>query len=405
VTTPDGRSAPPSTAALDRLGADAWAQLLPHVRAVLRGLDERDVTPAIERLRAAPTSRLVGGRLRRDLTRLVARDGPVWAALAERLAARDDLPSALTWLVGAGEPPTDVAPRRAPAEPPAAPAGDAAELAELRERLRAARRDRDDARRRAEGETARADALAREVATLRDVLAAVEAARDTAAAALAAADAERARAVERERRRHAARNDELAAELAALRRAEDRRRTEERRDEEARRARAEAARRVERRAEDTTSDAGRLVPGRPSRLPPDVAPGTTAAARLLLHPGRRVLVDGYNVTKQHRPQLDLEEQRTWLVGQLAALVARRRVRPTVVFDGERAGGGRPPGGARGVVVRFTAAGIPADDELVLDVEATDEPVTVVTDDRELAGRLRTAGADVIGTRPFLGVLG
>jgi predicted RNA-binding protein with PIN domain len=81
------------------------------------------------------------------------------------------------------------------------------------------------------------------------------------------------------------------------------------------------------------------------------------------------------------------------------------VRPVVYFDGEEAGGGRPRTGTREVEVRFTPAGITADDELVLAVEATDEPVLVVTDDRELRARLLASGADVIGTAPFLWAAG
>jgi predicted RNA-binding protein with PIN domain len=77
----------------------------------------------------------------------------------------------------------------------------------------------------------------------------------------------------------------------------------------------------------------------------------------------------------------------------------------VVFDGERAGGGRPLAGTREVEVRFTHAGITADDEVVLAVEATDEPVLVVTDDRELQLRVRASGADVVGTGPFLWAVG
>ncbi|MCC5947677.1 MAG: NYN domain-containing protein [Nitriliruptoraceae bacterium] len=142
--------------------------------------------------------------------------------------------------------------------------------------------------------------------------------------------------------------------------------------------------------------------GRPSRLPAEVVAGTTEAARLLLHRGRRVLVDGYNVTKQHQGSLTLEGQRAWLVRLLATLVARRGVAPTIVFDGQVSSGGRPPMGAREVAVVFTPAGITADDEIVLAVDATDEPIVVVSDDRELVARVRALGADVLDTRSFLG---
>lgn len=131
--------------------------------------------------------------------------------------------------------------------------------------------------------------------------------------------------------------------------------------------------------------------------------GTTEAARLLLHPGRLVLVDGYNVTLRHRDHVDLEAQRTWLVRTLATFVARVPIRPVVVFDGAAAAArGVPP--ARGVEVRFTPEGVIADDEIVLAVEATDEPVVVVTDDTELRARVAALGADVVPTANLLGVV-
>jgi predicted RNA-binding protein with PIN domain len=144
-------------------------------------------------------------------------------------------------------------------------------------------------------------------------------------------------------------------------------------------------------------------PPPPTRLPDTVAPGTAEEADLLLSAGRLVAVDGYNVTLQHRPQLDLAGQREWLIRRLATLAAQRRVRPVVVFDGERASAARPLTGVREVEVRFTGAGITADDELLFLVEALpdDEPVLAVTDDRELSARLAARGVDVVGTGPFV----
>jgi hypothetical protein len=429
VTTPergdDGADAsptpPPATDVLERLSTDEWSALLPHLRRALHDLEGPAVTPVVERLRASPSSKLVAGRLRRDLARLVSSDGPLWWALRERLSALETAPPWRAALLGDERPPdAPAAPGPSPAgaeQPPAGSGslarGDAgrvdaltAEVARLRERVRTVRRERDEARRRVAGETARAEGLERDLTAAREALALARADRQAAEAALAAAEQERRRAVDRERRRQDARREELAAQLAELRRAEQARQADERRrTEDQARARDRASRQAAASRSAAEDSPGRLVPGRPSRLPRNVAPGTTEAARLLLHPGRLVLVDGYNVTLQHRPQLDLEGQRTWLIQQLATLVVRRRVRPTVVFDGERAGGARPPTGLRDVAVRFTDEGISADDELVLDVEATDEPVTVVTDDRELTARLRASGADVVGTRSFLGALG
>jgi hypothetical protein len=394
---------PPSAAVLEALDSDRWAALLPLVRRALRELDGPAVTPAVERLRAAPTSRLAGGRSRRDLARLVAADGPLWAVLVEQLRAASPVPDELAWLLRGDAPPT---PPPAAVPPPAGRVDHAAdEVGRLRERLRAAGAKRDAARRQAEGEAARAAALEQELRACRAAIVRAEVERDAAREELAGAAADQQRAIERERRRQQARISELEAEVAALRRREEEWRTQlRRRDEREERLRAQ----VGKRSGDAPAPpvgVDRFVPGRPSQLPDEVAAGTTEAARLLLHPGRLLLVDGYNVTKTHRPQLDLEAQRSWLILRLGELAARSGVRPRVVFDGQQGGGARPASAWRGVAVRFTAAGITADDELVLDVEATDEPVTVVTDDQELTRRLRASGADVIGTRAFLGVVG
>jgi hypothetical protein len=401
----DDEPTPPSAATLEGLDSDRWAALLPLLRRALHELDGPAVTAAVERLRAAPTSRLAGGRSRRDLTRLVAAGGPLWTTLLEQLHA-SPVPDGLTWLLRGDAPPEPPTPRSASATAAVAARTDdpEEELDRLRQRLRKAGAKRDAARRQAEGEAARAAALEQELLAVRAALVRAEVERDAAREDLARAAADQQRAVDRERRRQQARTAELEAEVAALRRREEEWRTERRRrDERDERLRAQAGKRAA--DEPTPTGLGRLVPGRPSQLPDEVAPGTTEAARLLLHPGRLLLVDGYNVTKTHRPQLDLEAQRSWLILRLGELAARNGVRPQVVFDGQQGGGARPASAWRGVAVRFTAAGITADDELVLDVEATDEPVTVVTDDQELTRRLRASGADVIGTRAFLGVVG
>jgi hypothetical protein len=401
-------SPPPAASRLAALPSDDWAWLLPHVRAALRDLDGTEVTAVVRRLRAAPTSRLAGGRTRRELDGLLAAGGPLWRDLADRIRRASHVPARVSALVDPDAP----SPGRPDDQPATAPNGDPdrdhrRERAEdrARERLRQVRAERDDLRRQLEGATARAvraesgvGDLERELATLREQL-------GTLRRQLDEASRDRDRAVERERRRRDAEVRDLADTVAALRRVEQDRHVEERRREEAARQREARERADAARREAAARDAAaprRLVPGRPSRLPAGVLPGTTEHAEVLLHPGRLVLVDGYNVTKQHQPNLDLEGQRAWLVRTLATLAARRRVRPRAVFDGEGVGS-RPASGQREVEVVFTPAGVTADDELVLSVEATDEPVTVITDDRDLTARLVAAGADVVPTGAFVGV--
>lgn len=412
-----GRSRPtpapvPTLAALASLPSDASAWLLPRVRAALHALDEDEVTPVIRRLRAAPTSRLAGGRVRRELDELLAAGGPAWRALVDRIRAEEAVPDAVARLLAGppdeatATPDPDRAGERGPAggQDPAATGRDRAE-ARARDRLREVRAERDELRRQLTGAAARAAAAERDAARTDADLAAARDRIVELERALASAGEERDRAVDRERRRRDGEIARLEASITELRRAEEERTQERRRQaERARAARDEASRQIaEHRSAPADPRPPRLVPGRPSRLPPDVHRGTTEEAALLLHAGRLVLVDGYNVTKQHQGDLDLEAQRAWLVRTLAALATRRRVRPTAVFDGQQAGGSRPAMGGREVGVVFTPAGVTADDELVLAVEATDEPVVVVTDDRELAGRVAASGADVIGTRAFLGV--
>lgn len=408
---PAAPSPPPTVARLAALTSDDWAWLLPHVRAALNDLDDHEVTTVVRRLRAAPTSRLAGGRTRRELDDYLAAGGPVWHHLADRIRGASQVPGGVATLLDPGapppEPPSGGGPGTDRGGTPDERRGSQRERSEqrARERLRQVRAERDDLRRRSEGATARAvraeavtEEREREVATLRAQLA-------TLRRQLEEGGRERDRAVERERRRRDGEVRDLADTIAALRRAEHDRHVEERRREEATRLREARDRAdvVRREAEAREAAAPRrLVPGRPSQLPAGVRPGTTEHAEVLLPPGRLLLVDGYNVTKQHQPNLDLEAQRAWLVRTLATVAARRRVRPRAVFDGEGRSGSRPASGVREVAVVFTPSGVTADDELVLAVEATDEPVTVVTDDRELTDRLLAAGADVVGTVAFVG---
>jgi hypothetical protein len=380
--------APVTAAGLEALDADDWARVLPVARRALAEIDPAEDAEAVERLRALPTGRLVGGAARSELCRVLLADAPRRRRLLELLEETGDLERLAPRL---GDP----TPQRDPAEGGRA-ADERARRVRDQERLRRLRRERDEARRQADGARARAEAAERDAADARRQAAALRHELATAQEALERAGEERRRAVDRERRRGQAGTEQLRRELRDVRRELD---------EVAARAAAPAppARLGATPASPPARTPPRRLAGRPTRLPDTVAWDTAEAVDLLLEAGRLVLVDGYNVTRRHRPSLGLEGQRDWLVRRLATLAAQRGVRPVVIFDGERGSGSRPIAGAREVQVRFSPAGVTADDELVFAVEAmpAEEPVIVVTDDRELTGRLRRLRADVVGTGPFL----
>lgn len=402
--------ATPDAEALERLPADDWAWLLPHLRAALHALDDAEVTPVVERLRAAPPSRLAGGRTRRDAARLVARGGALWRDLHQRIADAEDRPPGLEPLV-AGEPIAATA--TTPPAPTAAGTADAdrdparqVELDRLRARARDLKRARDEARRQLEGAEVRSAAAEARADEAERRLAELVAAEAAAREAVAAADAERDRALDRERRRAAADRRALEDELTGVRRELHELRAEAQRQLSRPPAAAPRPAASARPRGGERPDPG-VVVGRPTRLPPRIRAGTREAAAALLGRGRLVYVDGYNLTRTQRDDLDLAGQRRWLVQSLATLAARTGIEPTVWFDSTVAGpSGRQERG-RGVRVRFTAHGLSADDELVFAVEALerDRPVVVVTDDRELRSRLAPYRVDLLDTASFRWMLG
>jgi len=383
---------------LEALDADLWAAVLVALRAEL-GVREV-VDDEVAGIRTEPMSRLVAGGGRRRVEDVLVRDPGLAAGVAGRLSPEQQ---ERLRPVTAADPVAAPGPEAGgPGERPRAGRHDRlrAELERARERAREFQEDRDRWRRRAEGAEARAARLESELADARaEVATAVgEVARRDAA--LSGAAEERERAVARERRRREAEIARLEETVAELRRAEEQRRAAARREQEA----ARASRPTATAPQPPAEVGGGVVAGRPTSLPDGLSPATTEGARALLGPGRLVFVDGYNVTRQHRAEQDLEGQRTWLIQRLATAVAVRRIRPVIVFDGQRAGGGRPPLGHHRVEVRFTSTGITADDDIVFSVEATDEPVVVVTDDRELQDRVAVIGADVVPTTAFLGAV-
>lgn len=109
----------------------------------------------------------------------------------------------------------------------------------------------------------------------------------------------------------------------------------------------------------------------------------------------RFLVDGYNVTKRDPStrSLSLAEQRVALLRRLAVrggdLLGTGEI--VVVFDGVPGGGADERQGS--VCVRYTHG--EAADELIVRLACSG--VTVVTSDGELARRVETGGASVLGS--------
>jgi predicted RNA-binding protein with PIN domain len=115
----------------------------------------------------------------------------------------------------------------------------------------------------------------------------------------------------------------------------------------------------------------------------------------------RWLVDGMNVVGS-RPDgwwRDRPAAMKRLSGLLAAFANETGEPLTVVFDGRPFDLSAPP-----VEVAFASSRGPnaADHDIAARVQADPDPgsLTVVTSDRELADRVRAAGAAVVGSGPF-----
>lgn len=153
--------------------------------------------------------------------------------------------------------------------------------------------------------------------------------------------------------------------------------------------------------------AGRPARRAPTRLPAGLLDDTVEAAGFLLRrSGAVVLVDGYNVALRRWPDLPLAARRDRLVDALDAIGARTGASPVVVFDGADVGAFGAGARARQVQVRFSPAGVEADD-VIIDLVAAypvDRPVVVVSDDQRVRAGAREGGADVIGVDQLLGLL-
>lgn len=145
----------------------------------------------------------------------------------------------------------------------------------------------------------------------------------------------------------------------------------------------------------------------PTRLPAGVLDDSVEAAEFLLRrPGAVVLVDGYNVALRRWPDLPLGAQRDRLVDVLDVIGACTGASPVVIFDGDAVGTFGVGARARQVQVRFSPAGVEADDVIIelVDAYPLDRPVVVVSDDRRVRVGARRRGADVVSVDQLLALL-
>lgn len=147
---------------------------------------------------------------------------------------------------------------------------------------------------------------------------------------------------------------------------------------------------------------------KPRRRPHPIPAGVfeeslEAAEHLVRQPGALLLVDGYNVSLNAWPTLELRVQRDLLISALVELEARSGVRSVVVFDGDAPEPVvRGPAARSGVTTEFTATDEEADDRILAIVAGatTAGPVLVASDDRRVQDGARALGANVL-VRPQL----
>ncbi|HYO31790.1 MAG TPA: NYN domain-containing protein [Nocardioidaceae bacterium] len=129
--------------------------------------------------------------------------------------------------------------------------------------------------------------------------------------------------------------------------------------------------------------------------------------RLLELPKVHLIIDGYNVSKTAWPTAPLDQQRERLATGVAAVVAGKGVETTVVFDGAELV--HPPvmASRRSLRVRFSPAGVIADDVIrqLVEAEPSGRPVVVITTDRELATSVTKKGARAVASMALVRAMG
>lgn len=280
----------------------------------------------------------------------------------------------------------------------------AAQVASLQAELASVRVDHQQ-----ELERVRADhkVLRQRLGEARGVLRAAEAQRDSALAArddaVAAADTA-TRAAETDRRRLRAQLEEAEAGLAATRRE-----TRSERDAATIRVRllldavVESATGLRRElglpaVTGSPGDAVEAELAGVESAPASSAPATPALLeQVLAMPRARLIIDGYNVTKQAWPSASLEAQRSRLVASLGPVVARSGAETTVVFDAAESTARTAMPAPRGVKVVFSPEGVIADDVIrqLVAAEPRGRVVVVVSGDQAVARDVVRSGARAV----------
>jgi predicted RNA-binding protein with PIN domain len=146
----------------------------------------------------------------------------------------------------------------------------------------------------------------------------------------------------------------------------------------------------------------------PATLPPGILEDSPEAAEHLARlRGVVMLVDGYNVSHAAWPRTPVAEQRRRLVDALGELAARTGGDVRVVFDG--ADSAEPPvvpATAQAVRVRFSPAGVEADDVILDAIGDVPEgrPVVVASSDRRVRDEARARGANLVRSSQLLSLL-
>ena len=141
--------------------------------------------------------------------------------------------------------------------------------------------------------------------------------------------------------------------------------------------------------------------------PSSSAPATPGLLEQMIGlPRARLIVDGYNVTKEAWPTASLEAQRSRLVAALGPVVARSGAETTVVFDAAASTVRTVMPAPRGVRVVFSPEGVIADDVIrqLVAAEPRGRVVVVVSGDQAVARDVVRAGARSVPASSLLGII-